>query len=190
VAVADLQPEQSAASEMAFQPAINSISDPVPGPAISGRSRTIYWPQGFRAAAMAGCVAGLGMTFVGLFGLWMVAAGFLAVVFYRRRTRGGLLFPSVAARLGAVSGVLGFTLFALVTVPTGLFRAMMFEMVRLYASRRADPELQALTERWLDLLKTPAGLATWLICLFLFLIAASAVGGALAGAFLGRGNRT
>jgi hypothetical protein len=67
---------------------------------------------------------------------------------------------------------------------------MMFEMVRLYASRRPDPELQALTERWLELLKTPTGLAGWLICLFLFLIVASALGGALAGAFLGRRNRT
>src|SRR5437660_9980738 len=59
VAVADLEPEQSAASEIAFQPAINSLSGPLP--AISGRSRTIYWPQGFRAAALAGCVAGLGL---------------------------------------------------------------------------------------------------------------------------------
>jgi hypothetical protein len=126
------------------------------------------------------------MMFVGLFGLWMLAAGFLSVVLYRRRTRGGLLFPRAGARLGAVGGVLGFALFALVTVPTGLFRTMMLEMVRKYASQRSDPQLQALAGRWLEMLKTPEGLAAWLAGLFVFLIVAAAIGGALGGAFLSR----
>jgi len=134
-------------------------------------------------------IAGFGMMFVGLFGLWMLAAGFLSVVFYRRRTRGGLLFPRAGARLGAVSGLLGFAIFGFVTVPTGLFRTMMLEMIRKYASQRSDPQIQALTERWLEILKTPEGLAAWLVGLFLFLIIASAVGGALGGALLSRRGR-
>lgn len=134
-------------------------------------------------------IAGFGMMFIGLFGLWMLAAGFMAVLLYRRRTRGGLLLPRAGARLGAVSGLLGFALFAFVTVPTGLFRAMMLEMIRKYASQRSDPQLQILTERWMEALKTPDGLAAWLAGLFLFLIVASAVGGALGGAFLRRRGR-
>jgi hypothetical protein len=134
-------------------------------------------------------IAGLGMMFIGLFGLWMLAAGVLSVVLYRRRTRGGMLFPRAGARLGAVSGLVGFALFAFVTVPTGLFRAMMLEMIRKYASQRSDPQVQALTERWLELLKSPEGLAAWLVGLLLFLIVASAVGGALGSVFVNRRGR-
>ena len=155
----------------------------------TGPSQVIYWAQGLPAAALAGMIAGFGMMFVGLFGLWMLAAGFLSVVFYRRRTRGGLLFPRAGARLGAVSGLLGFATFAFVTVPTGVFRTMMSELVRKYAAQRSDPQLQALTETWLEALKTPQGLTAFLLGLAVFLIMASAVGGALGGALLSRGGR-
>jgi hypothetical protein len=138
---------------------------------------------------MAGLIAGIGMMFVGLFGLWMLAAGFLSVAFYRQRSRGAILLPRAGARLGAVSGALGFVTFALVTVPTGLFRSMMLEMIRKYASQHSDPQLQTLTERWLEMLKTPEGLAAWLVGLFVFLIVASAIGGALGGALLSRRGR-
>jgi zinc ribbon protein len=155
----------------------------------TGPSQMISWAHGLPAAALAGMIAGVGMMFIGLFGLWMLAAGFLSVLFYRRRTRGGLLFPWAGARLGAVGGMVGFAMFALVTVPTGLFRSMMLEMIRMYASQRSDPQLQALTERWLEVLKTPEGVAAFLLGLFIFLVLASAVGGALGGAFLSRGGR-
>jgi hypothetical protein len=138
---------------------------------------------------LAGVIAGVGMMFVGLFGLWMLAAGFLSVLFYRRRTRGGLLFPRAGARLGAVGGLVGFVIFALVTVPTGLFRTMMMEMIRKYASQHPDSQLQALTESWLEALKTPEGLAAFLLGLCVFLVLSSAVGGALGGAALSRRGR-
>ena len=155
----------------------------------TGPSQSIYWAQGLPAAAMAGLIAGFGMMFIGLFGLWMLAGGFLSVVFYRQRTHGGLLFPRAGARLGAVSGILGFVVFCLVAVPTGLFRSMLTEMIRKYSAQRSDPQLQALTERWLETLKTPEGLTAWLIGLFLFLVIASALGGALGGGVLSRRGR-
>jgi len=127
------------------------------------------------------------MMFVGVFA--GLAAGFLAVLLYRRRTRGGLLFPWAGARLGTVSGALGFAIFAFITVPTGVFRTMMLEAIRKYASQRSDPQLQALSERWVEILKTPEGLALWLVCLFFLLIIASAIGGALGGAVLSRRGR-
>jgi hypothetical protein len=152
----------------------------------AGPSQSIYWAQGLPAAAIAGIIGGLGMMLVGLFGVWMLAAGFLSVLLYRRRTRGGLLLPRAGARLGALSGVLGFASFTSIMVPTGLFRSMLAEMIRKYASQSTDPQLQALTQRWLETLKTPEGLAAWLIGIFLFLVVASAVGGALGGVFLRR----
>jgi hypothetical protein len=148
-------------------------------------SGMIRWAQGLPAAAMAGLAAGLGMTLVGLFGLWMMAGGFLSVFLYRRRTRGSQLLPRAGARLGAVSGILGFGLFSMITVPTGFFRAMMTEMVTKYG-QRSDPEVRALSESWLEILKTPGGIAVWLICLFFLMLIASAIGGALGGALLGR----
>jgi len=157
------------------------------GPDRTAPSQIIDWAQALPAAAVAGMIASVGMMFVGLLGLWMLAAGFLSVLFYRRRTRGGMLFPRAGARLGSTAGLLGFAIFAFVTVPTGLFRSMMLELVR--QAQRSNPQLQALTERWLDLLKTPEGLAAFLAVLFVFLIIAAAVGGALGGALLSRGGR-
>lgn len=160
-----------------------------PGPDRTGPSQIIYWAHGFPAAALAGAIASFGMMFVGLFGLWMLAAGFLSVLFYRRRTRGGLLFPRAGARLGATTGLLACAMFAFVTVPTGLFRNVMFELLKRYAAQSSDPEVRTLTEHWQEMLKTPGGLSAWLVGFCLFLILVSAVGGALGGAFLSRRGR-
>jgi hypothetical protein len=128
------------------------------------------------------------MTLIGLLGLWMIAAGFFSVLLYRRRTHGDTLRPGPGARLGAFSGSLGFALFSLITVPTGFFPAMMSEMVLRFAER-ADPQVRAMTGGWLELLKTPSGVADWLVCLFFFMVAASALGGALGGLLVGRKAR-
>ena len=135
---------------------------------------------------MAGAVTGLGMTLMGSFGVWGAIAGFMAVVFYRRRTLGSILIPRAGARLGAISGIVGFGLFALIAVPTGLFRDMMREMMKQLASRLPASELQELSE----MMKTQQGLVFLLLFLFLLVILASALGGALGGAFLGRKRRS
>jgi len=183
VALADSEPEQSIPGAPP-PPSIASTTSPFRDR--TGPSQVIYWAHGLPAAALAGVIAAVGMMFVGIFG--GLAAGFLAVLLYRRRTQGGLLFPRAGARLGAVSGVLGFAIFALITVPTGLLRTVL-EAILKFASQRSDAQLQALTERWLETLKTPGGLAAWLISVFVFLILASAVGGALGGAILSRRGR-
>jgi hypothetical protein len=152
-------------------------------------SSTILWAHALPAAALAGMLAGFAMMLTGLFGVWMTVAGFLSVVFYRRRTRGEVLVPGAGARMGAVSGLLGFSLFALVTVPTGLFRAMLLEMIQRYVAQRPDAQFQAMADLWLESLKSPHGLAIWLILLFVFLAVAAAVGGALGSVVLRRGIR-
>jgi zinc-ribbon domain len=186
VAVAEPGPASDASAVPSPEP---FASSPAAGVDRTGPSQSIYWAQGLPAAAIAGLIAGFGMMFIGLFGMWMLAGGFLSVVFYRQRTRGGLLFPRAGARLGAVSGILGFAVFAVITVPTGLFRSMLLEMMHKYSAQHTDPQLQALVERWLETLKTPEGLAAWLIGLFFFLLLASAIGGALGGRVLSRRGR-
>jgi hypothetical protein len=173
-------------------PRANQLESAVPRPepmvSLASPTALIRWREGLFAAATAGLLAGLGMTLIGLFGLWMIAAGFMSVFFYRRRTRGDLLRPGAGARLGAVSGILGYSLFCLMTVPTGFFRVMISEMLQRYA-QRADPQVRALTESWLEVLKTPSGVIVWLVSLFLFMVIASAIGGALGGVLLGRKAR-
>ena len=184
VAVADSEPGQSVSGAPAPQAVASSAGAGVDR---TGPSQVIHWAHGLPAAALAGMIAGFGMMFIGVFG--GLVAGFVSVFLYRRRTRGGLLLPRAGARLGALSGLLGFTIFALVTVPTGLFRTMMLEAVRKVTSQRSDPQLQALTERWQEMLKTPEGLVAFLLGLLAFLVLASAVGGALGSVFLSRGGR-
>jgi hypothetical protein len=158
-------------------------------PNVSTPSAVVNWQHGVPAAALAGGIAGIAMTLVGLFGILTAVAGFLSVVFYRRRTRGSVLAPRAGARLGATSGVMSFLLFSVLTIPSGLFRRMMLEMLKEYSARRSDPQLQATFDGWAEMLKTQQGLTVFLACLFFVIIATSAIGGALGGAFLGRNRK-
>ena len=190
VVVAEPPPAPESAKEtyLPESPPQPTSSQPDSFANLAGPSSVIRWPQGLSAAATAGLLAGLGMTLIGLFGLWMIAAGLMSVFFYRRRTRGEVLRPGAGARLGALSGILGYSLFCVITVPTGFFRMMISEMVQKYG-QAPDPQVRALTESWLEMLKTPSGLVAWLIILFFFMLATSALGGALGGLLLGRRSR-
>jgi hypothetical protein len=129
----------------------------------------------------------------GAFGLGMLAAGALSVVLYRRRNPAANLTPGVGARLGAVSGALGFGIFAILTSiemvvfrSGGQLRAALIEAVQQSAARSSDPQAQQL----LEYLKTPQGLALvmvlGLIVMFLAFLALSGLGGALCAALLRR----
>jgi ABC-type transport system involved in cytochrome bd biosynthesis fused ATPase/permease subunit len=149
------------------------------------------------AAAQAGLIAAVLMfvPFAG-FGLGMGAAGILAVLFYRRRTVILEITPGMGARLGALSGTLGFGIFAIFTAiellvfhSGGELRAAMLEAIQQSAARSADPQAQQL----LEYLKSPAGLALMMgvglaVMLVIFLIFSS-LGGALGAVLLRRKSR-
>src|SRR5262249_44037016 len=110
---------------------------------------TIDWSQGLPAAALGGLIASIliAIPYVASVGLGMLAAGFLAVVFYRRRVPAANLRPARAARLGAVSGAIGFGMFAVVTAIQMIlfhsgeqFRAQLLEALQQSASRTSDPQ--------------------------------------------------
>jgi len=131
------------------------------------------------------------------FGLGMVAAGVLAVLLYRRRVPESNLTPGAGAKLGAVSGALGFAMFALFTAVEILvfhsgseINAAMLQAVNQAAARSSDPQAQ----QALEYLKSPQGLALvvamGLVVMFLAFLIFSSIGGAIGAALLRGKNRT
>jgi hypothetical protein len=163
----------------------------------SSPASTIQWSQALPATALGGLIAAMAMSIpLGAFGLGMLAAGALSVVFYRRRNPAAQLTPAMGARLGAVSGALGFGIFAiLISIEVVVFRAgedlrkTLLEAVRQSAARSPDPQAQQM----LEYLKTPQGLALvmvlGLIVMFLIFLIFSSLGGAVGAALLRRKDR-
>ena len=125
----------------------------------------------------------------------MLAAGFLCVLLYRRRCRAGQVTAGMGARLGALTGALGFGILAAVlALAAALGRRQQLQNTLLkalqeYAAHSSDPHVAQV----LELSKTPEGF-TLLLTLFLamtfvaFLIFSS-LGGALGALLLRRKDR-
>lgn len=180
---------------------VEGASADVASPAVPSRGsfphatvNGIQWPEALPSAALAGLIAAF-LMFIALggFGLGLIAAGVLSVVFYRRRHPAGNLTPGMGARLGAVTGTLGFGIFAifsavetLVFHAGGQLRETMLEAIQQSAARSADPEVQ----KAFEYLKTPPGLALIMgfgmgLLLIFFLILCS-LGGAVGAAMMRR----
>ncbi len=172
-------------------------------------SRTIDWRQGLRASALAGLllafaiffvpviVAGIGLSLhlgqgaIGLLVLlasWccMLSAGALPVRFYRRRRPDTAISPGMGARLGAVSGLLGFFFYSVPQALRLLFfhlggsvREAMQKAIEQSASQSSDPRAQEIMHN----LMAPGTLAafiTVLVVLFLIsFVVLSSLGGAI-----------
>jgi hypothetical protein len=157
----------------------------------------LQWHYALPAAALAGLIAAVMMLIpVGAFGLGMLASGALAVMFYRRRNPVANVTPGVGARLGALSGALGFGIFAIFTAiemlifrSGGQLRDALLQAIQQSAARSSDPQAQQI----LEYLKTPQGLALMmvlgLIVMGLAFLIFSSLGGALAAALLRRKDR-
>jgi len=180
---------------------------------------TIDWSQGIRASAVAGLLLALAIFFVpviaaggglvlhlgqaaiGLLVLlasWccMVAAGAVAVRFYRRRRPEAAISPGMGARLGTASGLLGFIFYS---VPQALrlaffhlggsVREAMQKAMEQSAAQSPDPKAQELMRN----LMSPSALAaflTVLVVLFLLaFLACSSLGGAM-GAWIWGNERS
>ena len=165
-------------------------------PALS-LSLPIRWSQALPMCALAAAIAAAVMVF-GLMVPFLAAtaAGFLAVVFYRRRNPHALVKAGVGARLGAVSGLLCFGMSAILEAlglalfhKGALLRDKMLEGIQKASAQTTDPQALAMLEYF----KSPAGLAIMtvfvLIFTFLALVILASLGGALGGALLGRRDR-
>jgi hypothetical protein len=178
----------TAAQDAGARPASQSV----PVPALPMR-----WSQAFRACALAALIALLLELFSPVVG--MLAAGFLAVTFYRRHRPGITLRAAEAAKLGALAGILCSCILSFVfaggaTVPDvrTKMQDQYIESIQKFASwfTATQAELQAS----IDQVKTPRGFETALIELcvgtFLLSIILGGLGGALGSAILRRGDRS
>jgi hypothetical protein len=154
----------------------------------------IYWPQALPSAARAGVIAAILMIIPlgASVGLGMLAAGFLSVLFYRRRVPNANPAPGTGARLGAASGALGFVFFGLLTAlfrAGSEFRSALGQAVEQAAARNPDPQAQQVFQY----LKTPQGLdlvlIMGLIMMLIVFLVISSLGGAIGAAMLRRKDR-
>jgi hypothetical protein len=181
-----------------------TVAQPMPRGELTGSpsysnsgSTAIQWSHAFPATALAGLIAALVMiTPLGAFGIGMLAAGALSVVFYRRRNPAAQITPGMGARLGFVSGMLGFGMFAILTSiemlvfrSGGQLRAALLQAIQQSSARSADPQVQQM----LEYLKSPAGLALMmilgLVVMFIVFLVLSGIGGALGAVLLRRKER-
>ena len=149
----------------------------------------LEWSDALPSAGIA-LLAAIFLMILGLpTGLGMLAAGFLSVILYRRRCPAIHVTAGVGARLGALTGGLGFAVLAVILALWTVFRSgkeihdSLLNYVQQYAAHSSDPR----TQQVLDLFKTPEGFTfimvlTLIMTLIAFLIFSS-LGGAV-GAFL------
>lgn len=180
-----------ASAEAASAAEVDGASFPNPG------GTAIRWSDALPSAGLAGLIAAVLMFIpLGAFGLGMIAAGVLSVLFYRRRNPTSNLTPAMGARLGAVSGTLGFGMFAifsavgtLVFHSGGELRAALLEAIEQSAARSSDPQVQ----KAFEYLKTPPGLALMMGLSLAFVLVAflilSSLGGAVGAAMMKRKDR-
>jgi predicted nucleic acid-binding Zn-ribbon protein len=152
----------------------------------------VDWARGVRASIVASLLAAIlafvliaasGMPLLG-FACWALLGGMFASAIYRRRAALRRVSSHAAARLGALSGVLGFLTATLLSSVQLLifggaqFRAALEEQVHRSAAA-ADPTVQ----QWLDYFLSPRGLAVMMIASLLFTLAMfvslSSIGGIL-----------
>ena len=131
--------------------------------------------------------------------LWMLGAGALCVSLYRKRVPGTLITPGMGMKLGAVAGLFGFAVHAVLTTASFLafrsgavFRKAMEDQMQKQMASNPDPKLQAMMERMMDWISSPQGAATMIVGTLLMMgvvfVIFTAAGGAL-GASMSRGGR-
>lgn len=139
--------------------------------------------------------AGLLEALFSLFGVGLLAGGFLSVALYRRR-RPGTITAGMGARLGLVTGGLGFAIFSIIRgagiliFHTGArLHQEMLQALDQAAARNPDPQAQAV----LQYFKSPEGLtlviALALVATFISFLLLSTLGGVLGGVTLGKKSR-
>jgi hypothetical protein len=157
----------------------------------------VEWSQALPGAALAGLAVAVGwiVPFASVC-LWVLAGGALSVALYRRRRPDSPLTPGAGARLGTVTGLLGFLVFGFAFLlqmallgQGGRFRQAMRQVLEESASRSSDPRSQEA----LEMLLSPGGMAVVVTLVAVVFLAAfvgfGALGGAL-GAVLFSKNRS
>jgi hypothetical protein len=157
----------------------------------------MVWSRAIGPCAMAALLASAAMVLKLMVPLIAaLAAGFLAVAFYRRRNPEVAINTGAGARLGALCGLLCFGMtsvfeaLAVATLNKGdEIRRTMLDAIQQTAARYPDPQFQP----GLDFMRSPGGLVFMMVFAlifgFLVFLLLGTAGGALGGVMLGRRNR-
>jgi len=176
----------------AFAPAYSRV-EPASYEAPSRSS--FNWRGALRPALSAGVIAAV-LSLLPLKAAFVLAlplCGFLCVLFYKRRSAGREPSVSTGFWLGALSGVFGFAIFALLTAAGVLashgeseLRGLVIQAVRQAQARSADPQARQM----MDYFATPQGLVFMMIFGIIFtgviFVLLSGIGGAVSAAMFRR----
>ena len=155
-------------------------------------SSPIHWGRALPAVLLAAVFESV----FNLFGLGVVAGGYMAVSLYRRRQIGQFITAGMGARLGAVAGGLAFFIVS-VFASTGVlffhtgnqFRDAIMQSLQQVAARNPSPEAQQMV----DYLRSPDGFALFLgfalVITLVFHLVLSTIGGIIATAVANRRPR-
>ena len=183
----------AAAEAPAAPPAPESSETPAPSqplrlPVIP--SSRVEWAQALPAAALGGVCALMALLIpYAVFGPAFLLGGAVAVMFYSRR-RDRSPTPGAGAKIGAVSGGLGFLFSAIPLAATLVYRPeelrkSVLESVALMTSRGYDAQK---VQQLQDILKTQAGLTFFVVLgvvvMFVVFVTGASIGGAFCAAWL------
>ena len=160
----------------------------------------IQWELAWQGALLAGAGAAVltAIPFVSIgCCLWMLGAGALSVALYQRRVPGTLITPGMGMKLGALAGLFGFAINALVTTLSFVlyrsgsdFRRSMQDQMEKQMASSPDPKAQEIMRQMFDWINTPQGMATLMVLILLVLaimfVVFTAAGGALGASMFGR----
>jgi len=157
-------------------------------------SSRFEWAQALPSAFLGLLIASaLSLILRGALALGMLAAGFMSVYFYHRRNPLIGLTVGLGARLGAISGALGFGILGIASVvatfvshSVGEIRLIMLKAIQEYVSRNADPQMQQVLEFYNSRQGFILMLVLGSIMMLVLFLALSSMGGIIGAAVLRR----
>jgi hypothetical protein len=142
----------------------------------------IDWSAGGAAVLLAGILSGIGF-FLPLGLIWVVVGGGLAVWLYnRRRPPYTQITSGTGAKLGAVTGVVGYLLFAIVAVLGLTFASeRIWSELTIAMKERVGPNPDASVQQMFETMKTAEGKAILAVFVMAFIFAIFLLLGTLGG---------
>lgn len=173
-------PEPLASDAATPEAAIESYQSYAPAPS----SSALEWSHALPSAGLS-LLAAIFLLVLGMpAGLGMFAAGFLSVLLYHRRCPVTHLTAGIGARLGALTGGLGFGVLAAILALWTTFRSgkeihdALLNYIQQYAAHSSDPHMQQVME----LFNTPEGFTFIMILTLIMTLIAFSIFAALGGA--------
>jgi len=171
-----------------------------PGSPYGSTSSAIRWDLAWKGCLLSGigaaALSAIPIVSIGCC-LWMLGAGMLAVNLYRRRLPGAVVTPGMGMKIGAVTGLCGWIMNALVTALSfvaqrsgGDIRQAMEEQMRKQVANAPDPKVQQAMQQLMAWISTPQGMATMMVAVLIFMgvvfLFVTAAGGALGASMTGK----